>query len=237
MVAISDLVRYRRSTERLVERSGRAHVPTRHGEFDAVAYTSLLDRVEHLALVLGDVTGDDGVLVRVHSECLTGDVLGSLRCDCGTQLELSLEAISAAGGGVLVYLRGHEGEGIGLGHKLRAYALQESGYDTVDANLGLGLPVDSREYGVGAHPRRPRGAQHPTHHQQPAEVHRAQRLRPRDRRAGPLPTVVTPQNLAYLRTKRDRMGDHITVPADGPAASSPKIRVAAFGSRRIRLTA
>ena len=221
MVSISDLVRYRRSTERLVQRSGSAQLPTRYGEFDAVAYASLLDGVEHLALVLGDVTVEEGVLVRVHSECLTGDLLGSLRCDCGTQLERSLEAISVAGCGVLVYLRGHEGRGIGLGHKLRAYALQETGYDTVDANLGLGLPVDSREYGVGAQILVDLGVRSIrliTNNPQKYTGLSGYDLAIRERVS--LPTVVTPQNLAYLRTKRDRMGHHITVPADHPAASS-----------------
>jgi 3,4-dihydroxy 2-butanone 4-phosphate synthase/GTP cyclohydrolase II len=221
VVSISDLVRYRRSTECLVERSGNAHLPTRHGEFDAVAYTSLLDGVEHLALVLGDVAGNDGVLVRVHSECLTGDLLGSLRCDCGTQLERSLEAISVAGRGVLVYLRGHEGRGIGLGHKLRAYALQESGYDTVDANLGLGLPVDSREYGVGAQILVDLGVRSIrliTNNPQKYTGLSGYDLEILERVS--LPTVITPQNLEYLRTKRDRMGHHITVPSDHPVASS-----------------
>jgi 3,4-dihydroxy 2-butanone 4-phosphate synthase / GTP cyclohydrolase II len=220
-VSISDLVRYRRSTECLVTRSGEAALPTRHGAFDAVAYTSLLDGVEHLALVLGDVTDGEGVLVRVHSECLTGDLLGSLRCDCGTQLEGSLEAISQAGRGVLVYLRGHEGRGIGLGHKLRAYALQQDGYDTVDANLGLGLPVDSREYGVGAQILVDLGIRsirlitnnpHKYTGLSGYDLEILERVT--------LPTVVTPQNVKYLRTKRDRMGHDITVPADHPVASS-----------------
>jgi 3,4-dihydroxy 2-butanone 4-phosphate synthase / GTP cyclohydrolase II len=221
MVSISDLVRYRRSTERVVQRSGDARLPTRHAEFDAVAYTSLLDGVEHLALVLGDVTVDEGVLVRVHSECLTGDLLGSLRCDCGSQLERSLEAIRDAGRGVLVYLRGHEGRGIGLGHKLRAYALQENGYDTIDANLGLGLPVDSREYGVGAQILVDLGVRRIrliTNNPQKYTGLSGYDLEILERVS--LPTLVTPQNLQYLRTKRDRMGHHITVPADRPAASS-----------------
>ena len=149
-VTIADLVAYRRRFEPLVEPVGMARIPTRHGEFKAHAYRSLLDNVEHVAFVKGTVVGAENVLVRVHSECLTGDVIGSLRCDCGPQLDAAMAMISEEGTGVLVYLRGQEGRGIGLGHKLRAYELQDVGHDTVDANIALGLPVDSRDYGVGA---------------------------------------------------------------------------------------
>lgn len=227
LLAIADLVRYRRATERLVEPVGTAAMPTEFGEFRATAYRSVLDGTEHLALVAGDVAEagrrDQGVLVRVHSECLTGDIIGSRRCDCGSQLEQALRAIAAEGCGVVVYLRGHEGRGIGLGHKIRAYALQETGLDTLDANVELGLPVDARSYGVGAQILCDLGVErlrlitnNPTKYGglqgYPLDI--VERIA--------LPTVVTPENVRYLRTKRDRMGhtfDDRIAPASDTSSS------------------
>jgi 3,4-dihydroxy 2-butanone 4-phosphate synthase/GTP cyclohydrolase II len=211
LLAIADLVRYRRATERLVEQVATSSMPTAFGTFRAVAYRSTLDGSEHLALVMGDVAeagrSRSGALVRVHSECLTGDILGSLRCDCGGQLEQALRAIAAEGCGALVYLRGHEGRGIGLAHKIRAYALQDQGLDTVDANTAQGLPADSRSYGVGSQILGDLG------------VSRLRLITNNPAKFGglesygltivervALPVVETPHNVRYLRTKRERMG-------------------------------
>ncbi|CAL9001751.1 unnamed protein product [Prunus brigantina] len=207
IISIADLIRYRRKRDKLVERAGVARIPTMWGPFEAYCYKSLLDGIEHIAMVKGEIEDGKDILVRVHSECLTGDIFGSARCDCGDQLSLAMKQIEAAGRGVLVYLRGHEGRGIGLGHKLRAYTLQDDGSDTVEANEELGLPVDSREYGIGAQILRDVGV-------------RTMRLMTNNPAkyiglkgyglaiAGRVPLLapITRENQRYLETKRAKMG-------------------------------
>ena len=222
VLTIADLIRHRRATERLVEQVASSSMPTRFGMFRAVAYRSTLDGSEHLALVLGDVTAAGrsprGALVRVHSECLTGDILGSLRCDCGGQLEQALQAVADEGCGALVYLRGHEGRGIGLARKIGAYALQDSGLDTVDANTAQGLPVDSRSYGIGAQILSDLGIERLrliTHNPAKFGGLDGYGLQVVDQVA--LPVLQTPENVLYLRTKRDRMGHSLDLEAAGPS--------------------
>ena len=207
VISIADLIAWRRRTEKQVVRVAEAKIPTRHGEFRAVGFESIIDGTDHVALVKGDLSSGEDVLVRVHSECLTGDVFGSRRCDCGPQLDAAIAAVAEEGRGVVLYMRGHEGRGIGLMHKLQAYQLQDGGSDTVDANLELGLPADARDYGIGAQILVDLGI-------------RTMRLLSNNpaKRAGlegygleivgrvPLPVHPTPENLRYLRTKRDRMG-------------------------------
>jgi 3,4-dihydroxy 2-butanone 4-phosphate synthase / GTP cyclohydrolase II len=207
MISIADMVRYRRQGEKLVRRIAEARIPTDWGDFTCYAYESLVDGEVHLAMAKGAVQGQDDVLVRVHSECLTGDVFGSLRCDCGIQLDSAMQAISDAGMGVVVYLRGHEGRGIGIGNKLLAYNLQERGHDTVDANVELGLPVDSREYGIGAQILVDLGIttmRLMTNNQAKYGGLEGFGLEIVER--VPLETAPNPENIAYLRAKRERMG-------------------------------
>ncbi len=207
LVSIADLIRYRRQNEKLVRQVAEASLPTVHGDFRAFVYESVLDGEQHMALVYGDLEAAHEVLVRVHSECLTGDALGSLRCDCGPQLQAALAKIAAEGAGVVVYLRGHEGRGIGLGHKIRAYALQENGADTVDANTELGLPVDSREYGIGAQILVDLGVSSMrllTNN--PAKYGGLEGFGLNIVERVPLESAPTAFNIDYLRTKRERMG-------------------------------
>jgi 3,4-dihydroxy 2-butanone 4-phosphate synthase/GTP cyclohydrolase II len=207
LISIADLIRYRRRTEKLVRRVSEARIPTDEGAFTAYVYESVLDGEQHLALVMGEVAGEPDVLVRVHSECLTGDVFGSLRCDCGPQLRAAKDHIEAEGRGVLIYLRGHEGRGIGLGHKIRAYRLQDEGHDTVDANLELGLPVDSREYGIGAQILVDLGVttmRLMTNNPVKYGGLEGFGLDITERVA--LQSSPNPENIEYLRTKRERLG-------------------------------
>ena len=213
MISIEDLVRYRRRNENLVERVAETRLPTRHGDFTAYGYRITTDGSEHIALVHGDVSSlgvDDPVLTRVHSECLTGDVFGSSRCDCGPQLDEALERIAAEGRGVVVYLRGHEGRGIGLVAKLQAYQLQDGGRDTVDANLDLGLPADARHYGTATQVLKDLKVESVrllTNN--PDKVSSLEEYGVPVAERVPLTPHPNDHNLAYLLTKRDRMGHQL----------------------------
>jgi 3,4-dihydroxy 2-butanone 4-phosphate synthase/GTP cyclohydrolase II len=203
---VADLVAYRRRTEKLVERVVSTKLPTAFGEFTAVGYRSLVDNKHHVALVKGEIDGVEDVLVRVHSECLTGDVFHSLRCDCGEQLESALSMIEREGCGVLLYLS-QEGRGIGLLNKLRAYKLQEEGLDTVEANLKLGLPADLRDYGIGAQILTDLGLSSIrilTNNPKKISGLAGYGLSVTDQI--PIQHVPNPHNEAYLRAKRDKLG-------------------------------
>jgi 3,4-dihydroxy 2-butanone 4-phosphate synthase/GTP cyclohydrolase II len=207
IITIADLIRYRRRHEKLVRRVAESSLPTEFGQFQAHVFESVLDGEQHIALVYGDIENVDKLLVRVHSECLTGDALGSLRCDCGPQLRMALAKVAAEGAGVIVYLRGQEGRGIGLAHKIRAYALQEDGRDTVDANLEQGLPVDSRQYGTGAQILVDLGVTSMRlMTNNPVKYGGLEGFGLNIVERVPLESSPTPFNIDYLRTKRERMG-------------------------------
>lgn len=211
MISIADLIAYRRRNESLVERIATADMPTEAGEFNIVGFRGVLDGIDHVALVMGDIGDGQDVLVRVHSECLTGDALGSLRCDCGPQLRASMRKVSEEGRGIVLYMRGHEGRGIGLLHKLRAYELQDQGADTVEANVALGFAPDARDYGTGAQILVNLGV-------------KSMRLLTNNptKRAGldgygltitdrvSIEIEPNDHNLAYMQTKRDSMGHELT---------------------------
>jgi 3,4-dihydroxy 2-butanone 4-phosphate synthase/GTP cyclohydrolase II len=225
LISIEQLIEYRRRTERQLSRQAQTRLPNAFGLWQAYGYRHEIDGTEYVALVLGDVAGGTDVLTRLHSECLTGDVFGSLRCDCGAQLEAAMAAISAEGRGVVLYLRGHEGRGIGLLSKLQAYELQDAGVDTVDANTELGLPADAREYSAGAQMLADLGVRSVRlFTNNPAKVTGLTACGVDITARVPLVTAVTPYNLRYLVTKRDRLGHQIqdlypersVVPAPGP---------------------
>ncbi len=213
IVSVADLIAYRRRHEKLVHRVAEAKLPTKYGEFTAIAYKSDVDPDEHLALVVGDVTTHQPVLVRAHSECLTGDVFGSMRCDCGEQLDKAMEMISKEGRGVIIYMR-QEGRGIGFHNKIRAYALQDQGLDTVEANISLGFKADQRDYGIGAQIMADLG------------LHEIRLLtnNPKKRiglesyglkvvETVPVECEPNPHNLFYLQTKKEKMGHTLDLPA------------------------
>jgi len=227
LISIADLIAYRREHEVLITKVAEANIPTEHGEFRSIAYESVVDGRTHVALVAGDIGDGADVLTRVHSECLTGDVFGSLRCDCGEQLDRAIGLIGREGRGVILYIRGHEGRAIGITHKLRAYELQDRGRDTVEANIELGFPADQRDYGIGAQILYDLGV-------------RSMRLLTNnpEKRAGleghgltikerlPLQTDPTPQNVGYLRAKREKLGHLLDLPeADGPGIDGLEARV------------
>ena len=216
LITIADLIRYRRHSEKLVRRVSEARIPTKHGDFTAYVFESLLDGTEHVAFVKGDISKAESTLVRVHSECLTGDIFGSMRCDCGVQLDNALERIAAEGAGVLVYLRGHEGRGIGLGHKLRAYTLQDQGRDTVEANVELGLPIDSREYGIGSQILVDLGVtKMRVMTNNPSKYGGLEGYGLEIVERVPLEVTPTPENIAYLRAKQEKMGHILDLDQSG----------------------
>ena len=212
IITVADLIAYRRRHEKLVHRVAEAKLPTRYGEFTAIAYRSDIDPDEHLALVMGDISTEEPVLVRVHSECLTGDVFGSLRCDCGEQVALAMENIAKEGRGVFLYMR-QEGRGIGFHNKIRAYALQDKGLDTVEANLSLGFPSDLRDYGIGAQILADLGL-----HEirlltnNPKKVIGLEGYGLKVVETVPIIATPNPYNRAYLETKQKKLGHRLGIP-------------------------
>ncbi|HEY1619595.1 MAG TPA: bifunctional 3,4-dihydroxy-2-butanone-4-phosphate synthase/GTP cyclohydrolase II [Streptosporangiaceae bacterium] len=246
LITIEQLIEYRRRSEHMIDRVAETRIPNQYGEWRAFGYRNSVDGAEHLALVLGDIdAGGPDALVRMHSECLTGDVFGSYRCDCGAQLDAAMAEIAAQGRGVVLYLRGHEGRGIGLLSKLRAYELQDGGADTVDANLSLGLPVDAREYSAGAQMLADLGLDSVrllTNN--PAKIQGLSDMGIKVTGRVPLPVAVTPDNLRYLLAKRDRLGHQLVglpeaVPApdapapDAPAPAAPAAALAARAAAEV----
>jgi 3,4-dihydroxy 2-butanone 4-phosphate synthase / GTP cyclohydrolase II len=215
IVSIAQIIEHRRRAEKLVKRWAEASIPTPWGTFRVVEYESLIDGRSHVAFVHGEVSGKDNVLVRVHSECFTGDIFGSLRCDCGSQLRMALQKIGEAGEGVVVYIRGHEGRGIGLRHKLKAYELQEKGMDTVEANEALGFAADLRDYGIGAQILVDLGVTTMRFmSNNPLKVAGIEGYGLRITDWVPMQTVPTEENFNYLRTKRDKLGHRLDLDDD-----------------------
>jgi 3,4-dihydroxy 2-butanone 4-phosphate synthase/GTP cyclohydrolase II len=207
IVAIKDLIAYRRRNEKQVECMAITSIPNRFGNWRAFAYEDVLRKESHLALVLGEIDGEQPTLLRVHSECLTGDVFGSLRCDCGDQLEKAMELIALEGSGVILYIKHHEGRGIGLVDKLRAYSLQDSGMDTVEANEALGHPADKRDYGIGAQILYDLGVRKMRIlTNSPRKYHGVEGIGLEVVEQVPIQIESNPHNERYLKTKKDKLG-------------------------------